>query len=85
MEIKGFSNNQFFVNQAKNKAAETARQQEAKEKDKIEISAEARNLAKTDFSSKRIDEIRQKISSGFYESDEVLNKVADKILSDIQK
>ncbi|MEW6701490.1 MAG: flagellar biosynthesis anti-sigma factor FlgM [Bacteroidota bacterium] len=85
MEIKGFSNNQYFVNQTKNKAAENVRQQDAKEKDKIEISAEARNLAKTDFSSKRAEEIRQKISSGFYESEEVLNKVADKILRDIQK
>jgi len=54
-------------------------------KDKIEISAKGRTMATTELSPERLEEIRNKINSNFYNSDEVLNKVADKILSDFKK
>jgi len=83
MEIKGISNNSFLADTLKNVKTDSAAASE--QKDKIVISPEARDLAKTDFSSNKIAEIREKVNSGFYDSDEVLQKVADKILNSIQK
>jgi anti-sigma28 factor (negative regulator of flagellin synthesis) len=83
MEIKGISNNSFLADTLKNVKTDSAPASE--QKDKIVISTEARDLAKTDFSSNKIAEIREKVNSGFYDSDEVLQKVADKILNSIQK
>ncbi len=47
-------------------------------KDKIEISGEARELYEIKR-AERVEEIRKKIESGFYDSDDVINKVAEKI------
>ena len=82
MEIKGVTNGSFFVNQTKN---QKVGDNNAKKRDTIEISTEARDLAKADLDQQKIEEIRSKIKSGFYKSDEVLNKVADKILVKIKK
>ncbi|MDF1611204.1 flagellar biosynthesis anti-sigma factor FlgM [Stygiobacter electus] len=82
MEIKGVTNGSFFVNQTKN---QKVGDNNAKKRDTIEISTEARDLAKADLDQQKIEDIRSKIKSGFYKSDEVLNKVADKILVDIKK
>ncbi|MHB8904493.1 MAG: flagellar biosynthesis anti-sigma factor FlgM [Melioribacteraceae bacterium] len=83
MEIRGVSNNPLFVNQTKNNKPEEAQNQEAK--DKIVISPEARDMAKVDLSPARLEEIRERINTKFYDSDEVLNKVADKILVEVAK
>lgn len=82
MEIKGVTNGSFFVNQTKN---QKVGDNNAKKRDTIEISTEARDLAKADLDQQKIEDIRSKIKSGFYKSDEVLNKVADKILTEIKK
>ncbi|MEW6005898.1 MAG: flagellar biosynthesis anti-sigma factor FlgM [Stygiobacter sp.] len=82
MEIKGVTNGSFFVNQTKN---QKVGDNNAKKRDTIEISTEARDLAKADLDQQKIEDIRSKIKSGFYKSDEVLNKVADKILAEIKK
>ena len=83
MEIRGVSNNPLFVNQAKNNKPEEAQNQDAK--DKIVISSEARDMAKVDLSPARLEEIRERINTKFYDSDEVLNKVADKVLVEVAK
>jgi negative regulator of flagellin synthesis FlgM len=82
VEIKGVTNGSFFVNQTKN---QKVGDNNAKKRDTIEISTEARDLAKADLDQQKIEDIRSKIKSGFYKSDEVLNKVADKILAEIKK
>lgn len=82
MQIKGISNNPLFVQPSKNLKAEATPDSP---KDRIEISSQARDLAKLDLSSERLEEIRSKISSGFYDTDEVLGKVAEKISKDIVK
>lgn len=82
MEIKGVTNGSFFVNPTKN---QKVGENNAKKRDTIEISNEARDLAKADLDQQKIEEIRTKIKSGFYKSDEVLSKVADKILAEIKK
>ncbi len=83
MEIKGISNNSFSADTPKNIKIDSTSASE--QKDKIVISTEARDLAKTEFSTNKIAELREKVSAGFYDSDEVLQKVVDKILNDILK
>jgi anti-sigma28 factor (negative regulator of flagellin synthesis) len=53
-------------------------------KDKIEISKQAIAMQNTS-ETKNLAEIQKKIDSGFYNSDEVLSKVADSILKEIGK
>lgn len=57
---------------------------EVAKKDKIEISQQAKALHSTS-ESKDLIEIQKKIDSGFYNSKEVLSKVADAILKEIGK
>jgi anti-sigma28 factor (negative regulator of flagellin synthesis) len=83
VEIKGISNGPLFVTKSKNNKPEVAQNQDAK--DKIEISSEARDMAKVELSSARLEEIRERINSKFYDSDEVQNKIADKVLAEIKK
>ncbi len=51
--------------------------------DKVELSPEAKKLHEVQMQS-RLSEIRGKIDSGFYNSDEVLNSVAGSLLKVIQ-
>ncbi len=51
--------------------------------DKVELSPEAKKLHEAQMQS-RISEIRGKIQSGFYNSDEVLNSVASSLVKVIQ-
>jgi anti-sigma28 factor (negative regulator of flagellin synthesis) len=53
-------------------------------KDKIEISKQAIAMQSTS-EVKNLAEIQKKIESGFYNSEEVLSKVADSILKEIGK
>lgn len=83
MEIKGISTNSFTTNTPKNVKKDSFLA--ADQKDKIVISAEGRDLAKTELSLNKIAELREKVNTGFYDSDEVLQKVVDKILNDFRK
>ena len=83
MEIKGVSNSPLFVQNTKKNKPEAAQNQDAK--DKIEISSEGRDMVKVELSTARLEEIRERISTNFYNSNEVLNKVADKVLVEFEK
>jgi len=83
VEIKGISNSPLFVDRTKKSKSESVQNQDAK--DKIEISSEGRDMAKVELSPARLEEIRGRLSSNFYNSDEALNKVADKILTEFKK
>jgi anti-sigma28 factor (negative regulator of flagellin synthesis) len=52
--------------------------------DKVEISEKAKLMNEGKVSTKNLEEIKTKIDSGYYNSDEVLSKVADGILKDIK-
>lgn len=82
MEVKGVSTGSFFVNSTKSQKTEKAK---TSPKDSIEISTEARDIVKTELSQQQVNAIREKIASGFYNSDDVLNKVAEKVLGEINK
>ncbi len=82
MQVKGISGNPLFVKPAQNQKAEA---KPSSPKDRIEISTEARDLAKLELSAERIEEIRSKLESGFYDTDEVLQKVSEKLSKEIIK
>ena len=86
MEIRSVSNDPLITNMNQNKKVDSDLQPlQDPNKDKIEISAEGRTMATTELSSERLEQIRNRINSNFYNSNEVLSKVTDKVLSDIQK
>lgn len=66
-------------NYAKNQGLE-----EGEKRDKIEISQEAKLLHSQKVDGKDLQKIKEKIASGYYNSDEVLSKVSELILKDIQ-
>ena len=60
--------------------------QEIKIQDKLELSEEAKNIQNsTSTQQSRLDQISARINSNFYNSDEVVNKVADKIYQEIKQ
>lgn len=85
MEIRSISNDPLITNMNQNKKIDSDLQPPQDPKDKIEISAEGRTMATNELSTERLEEIRNKINSNFYSSNEVLDKVADKILTEIKK
>jgi anti-sigma28 factor (negative regulator of flagellin synthesis) len=82
MEIRGITP-KIFQNDDKVKS-QSGKTPEQSKKDKIEISEEAKAL-QGNSTDKKLSEIREKINSGYYNSDEVLQKVAESILKEIGK
>ena len=84
MQIKGLGNsiNKLHEQYKKHEKAK-AEVGEKKVVDKLEISEEAKLLQSQNISGKEAAQIRDKISSGFYNSEEVLNKVAEAILKEL--
>ncbi len=82
MEIKPLSNNNFFnkdvVQTKKGKDVE----ENIKPKDRLELSSEAKQINDDQLDLKKLDAIKQKIANKFYDSDEVIGKVADAILKE---
>lgn len=84
MDIKNVGNNINPIKTAYNKSAnQTPKNAESKPSDKLEISNAARDLQTKNVSSKDLEAIRQKIDSNFYNSEEVMVKVAEAILKDM--
>lgn len=82
MEIKGISNNQYFSKEVNKPKVEQENQNPAK--DKLEISEEAKLLQSKKVEDANLDAIREKIANKFYDTSEVLNKVAEKILEELK-
>lgn len=82
MEIKGVSNGQSFSKEIGK--PKVGQESDSPRKDKLEISEEAKLLQNNPVESKKLEIIRERIANKFYDSDEVLNIVADKILQDIK-
>jgi anti-sigma28 factor (negative regulator of flagellin synthesis) len=53
-------------------------------KDRVELSDEARSLFEAN-QTQRLEEIRRKVSDGFYSQPEVTEKVADAIVKEFRK
>lgn len=80
MEIKGITPKTIIVDESKNNKSV---KKEVQKKDSLEISKEAKELQQKSEQIKDFTSIREKIKSGFYNSDEVLNKVAEQLLKEI--
>jgi hypothetical protein len=84
MEIKPVSGN---INLVKNNIVkkQEEQKQESSPKDRLEISSEAKTLSSASIKGKNLDEIRSRIASDYYNSDEVISKVADRILKELSE
>ena len=82
MEIRGITP-KILQNDDKVKLQSDKTPEQSK-KDKIEISEGAKAL-QNNSADKKLSEIREKINSGYYNTDEVLQKVAESILKEISK
>jgi hypothetical protein len=85
MDIKKVSGNQYFSNEIlKNKEKVSKDVPANQQQDKLEISKEAKVMNEKVETSK-LDIIKQKVAQKFYNSDEVLNKVSEKILNELNE
>ncbi len=86
MQIKPLSNNNYLSGAKSPEKTQNNKNNSGKSvKDKLELSKEALSIQKSSDQETKMDEIKDKINNNFYDKDEVVNKVADKILSQIKK
>jgi len=88
VDVKGINNgyvNPNLVNAYKNNKGVPSEIAEKSNKinDKLELSSEAKKLKGTEMDKAKLSEVKEKISSGFYNSEAVLNKVVDKVYKEI--
>ncbi len=81
MEIRGILN-KMIIPDEKNQTKVSSRKENSRG-DVFEISKEAKELIQK-TKEQQLQQIRERIENNFYSSDEVLNKVAEKILKEIQ-
>lgn len=80
MDIRGIGQKTYLPEEPRSNIKKTA---EAKSKDKIEISDKAKILFNATESTKDLKVIQSRIDAKFYDSPEVISKVADSILKEI--
>ena len=87
MDIKSVSNNNniYFQKDLPQKGNDQNGNSKVKIQDKLELSQEAKNIQSSSDQVPHAEEIKEKIQNKFYDTDEVVSKVADKILQDIKK
>ncbi len=81
MKVTGVNNN-INLNNSVPKSEQVQPEKKAVIKDKLEISDKAKELQSNKVKDPEV--IKQRIADKFYDSDEVLNKVASKVLKDIK-
>lgn len=85
MNIKGVGNNVNRYTELYKKQEEATSRQTQRKTDKLELSDAAKKLKQEGIEPKVFAEVKMKIESGYYNSDEVINKVADEILKTISE
>ena len=83
MDIKGVGNSNYNSFNEVHKKQESNSKGPVNKADKIEISKEAKLLRANGTSPKDFAIIKERVDSGFYNSEEVINKVAENILKEI--
>ncbi|HED08219.1 MAG TPA: hypothetical protein ENI57_08905 [Ignavibacteria bacterium] len=83
MNIKPVSNKVYLENNVSENVKGKKEIKENKIQDKLELSEEAKNIRKKQVPGKDLNKIKDRINSKYYGSDEIINKIADKILKDI--
>ena len=86
MQIKPLSNNNYYSDAKSTQKPKNNENNNGKSvKDKLELSKEALSIQKSNDKETKLEEIKDKIQNNFYDKNEVINKVADKILNQIKK
>ncbi len=85
MDIKPLSNNIYFPKELPQNGKDQQKQQNYKIQDKLELSQEVQNMKNPNLQDTKLAKISEKIKNNYYNSDEVINKVADKIYNEISK
>lgn len=88
MDIKSVSNSNsiYIPKDTPQKGKDQKEGQELKIQDKLELSEEAKNINNsTSTQQSRLDKISDRIKNDYYNSDEVVSKVADKIYQEIKQ
>ena len=80
MNIKGVGNNLNRFTELYKKQEEATSRQTQQKTDKLELSDAAKKLKAQGIDPKVIADVKMKVESGYYNSDEVINKVADEII-----
>jgi anti-sigma28 factor (negative regulator of flagellin synthesis) len=80
VNIKGVGNNVNRYTELYKKQEEATSRQTQKKTDKLDLSDAAKKLKAEGVESKQLTEVKLKVQSGYYNSDEVINQVADEIL-----
>lgn len=83
MELKPISNSQIRTESSS--SSKSTSKGKSSSSDKIEISAEAKAMSVSPAGSKDLGVINQRIKDNFYNSDEVINKVATAIIKLLSK
>lgn len=83
MEINSISNNLYLNNLQGNKKIKDGKKDNNKV-DSFELSDKAKEL-NNKADSQKLNDIKLKIESKFYDSDEVLNKISQKIYDELNK
>lgn len=84
MHIKPVSNKVYIGSDVSENVKSKNEIKENKIQDKLELSDEAKNIQKKQVPEKNLEKIKDRINNKFYESDEIINKVANEMLKDIQ-
>jgi len=85
VNIKGVGNNLNRYTELYKKQEEATSRQAQQKTDKLDISDAAKKLRAEGVDPKRLAEVKLRIDSGYYNSDEVIGKVADEIIKEISK
>ncbi|MBK7104463.1 MAG: hypothetical protein IPH62_04185 [Ignavibacteriae bacterium] len=80
MDIKGVGNNYSRYTELYKKQEQASSRQTQQKTDKLELSDAAKKLKSEGIDAQLMTEVKTKIESGYYNKDEVINKVADEII-----
>ncbi len=87
MQINPLTNNPYYSQGLPGKASESkgnGKNDQTNNQDKLELSPEAMKMQNLSPEDKKLNDINNKISNNFYNSEEVINKVANNILKELQ-
>ena len=87
MQIKPLSNNVYLNKNNRENIKSNDELKESPIQDRLELSQEAQEMQKSQNqnSTKNLDKIKEKMNSNFYDSNSVINNIADKILKEIKQ
>jgi len=85
MEIKSISNSQLRTESSSSSKSSSKSGSSSTDSDKIEISAEGKKISTGTVEAKDLSAVEKNIKDGFYNTEEVITKVASAILKLLSK